>query len=338
MNDTEAKTKKSEASRCARNRRLHSRPFPIAELPIEKAQKVAASLAGRGNLVLQMLRALRAHWPEYAIEAALLGLFMVSAGAFTILLEHPASPVAAALSDPFVRRVCGGVAMGLTALGLIFSPLGYRSGAHLNPAVTLSFWRLGKVQTWDAVFYVLAQFLGGLAGVALVAAFAGTYFSHAAVNYVATVPGYAGAGVAAAAEFAISFVLMLAVLITSNHPQLTRYTPFVAAALTAIFITFEAPLSGASMNPARTFASSVVGQIWTALWVYFTAPVLAMQCAAILYRRSGRVVYCAKLHHHNSARCIFNCAFGKLAARELGARANSSENAASNLQPHRMGC
>lgn len=147
-----------------------------------------------------------------------------------------------------------------------------------------------------------------------------------------------GAGVAAVAEFAISFVLMFAVLITSNHPRLTRATPFVAAALVAIFITFEAPLSGTSMNPARTFGSSVVGQIWTALWVYFTAPVLAMQCAAIIYRRSGRVVYCAKLHHHNSARCIFNCAFAELAARELGARANSSENAASKLPPHRIGC
>ncbi len=127
-----------------------------------------------------------------------------------------------------------------------------------------------------------------------------------------------GTGVAFAAEFAISFVLMLTVLNVSDRPRLSRYTPFFAAMLVATFITFEAPFSGMSMNPARTFGSAFVGQIWTALWIYFTAPVLAMLCAAFVYRRTGRVVYCAKLHHHNGARCIFNCAFRQLADREEG--------------------
>ena len=58
-----------------------------------------------------------------------------------------------------------GAIMGLTAIGLIYSPWGQQSGAHLNPAVTLTFWRLGKVATWDALFYVLAQFAGGALGV-----------------------------------------------------------------------------------------------------------------------------------------------------------------------------
>lgn len=70
------------------------------------------------------------------------------------------------------------------------------------------------------------------------------------------------------------------------------------------------------MNPARTFGSALVGNLWTALWIYFTAPVLAMQLAALVYQRSGRVVYCAKLHHHNGARCIFRCAFGELLDKE----------------------
>ena len=59
-----------------------------------------------------------------------------------------------------------GVAMGSTAVALIFSPLGKRSGAHFNPSVTLTFFRLGKIKAWDAVFYVLFQFAGGIAGVA----------------------------------------------------------------------------------------------------------------------------------------------------------------------------
>jgi len=72
-----------------------------------------------------------------------------------------------------------------------------------------------------------------------------------------------------------------------------------------------------SMNPARTFASAYVGHLWTALWVYFTAPVIAMQLAAALYLRSKREIYCAKYHHHNNARCIFNCRFPELLKQEL---------------------
>lgn len=259
-----------------------------------------------------MLRALRSHWPEYLIEATLLGLFMVSASVFTILLEHPASPITNAVPDAFVRRTLIGVAMGITALALILSPIGKRSGAHFNPAVTLTFWRLGKVQTWDAVFYVVAQFFGGIVGVAVVAAAIPRLLADPSVNFVATLPGVAGIGVAFAAEFVIAFVLMLTVLNVSNHARLARYTPFFAATLAATYINFEAPLSGMSMNPARTFGSAFVGHVWTGLWIYFTAPVLAMQVAALVYRRSGRVVYCAKLHHHNGARCIFNCTFGQL--------------------------
>jgi aquaporin Z len=180
--------------------------------------------------------------------------------------------------------------------------------------VTLTFWRLGKVKLWDAVYYVAAQFVGGVAGVVLVAAIAPRLLADASVNFVATVPGSAGTGVAFGAEFGISFVLMLTILYVSNHPRLARYTPFFAATLVATFITFEAPYSGMSMNPARTFGSAFVGHVWTELWIYFTAPVLAMFCAALVYRRTGRFVHCAKLHHHNGARCIFNCAFGQIMA------------------------
>src|SRR5882724_10280959 len=112
-----------------------------------------------------MLRALKEHWPEYVCEAAELGLFMISAGLFTILLFHPQSPALGLIPNPFIRRTLTGLAMGGTAIALVFSPFGKRSGAHFNPAVTLTFWWLGKVKNWDAVFYILAQFIGGVAGV-----------------------------------------------------------------------------------------------------------------------------------------------------------------------------
>jgi len=104
-----------------------------------------------------MLSALKKHWPEYLMEAAGLGIFMVSASVLTILLYHPASPALKILPEEFPRRVFTGLAMGLTAIGIIYSPWGKQSGAHLNPAVTLTFFRLGKVAPWDAAFYLIAR-------------------------------------------------------------------------------------------------------------------------------------------------------------------------------------
>lgn len=159
-----------------------------------------------------MLAVLRRHWPEYLLEAAGLGLFMVSACLFATFLGHPASPVLQVVVDPLVRRLCMGVAMGLTAVSLIYSPWGQRSGAHFNPAVTLTFFRLRKVAPWDAFFYVLAHFAGGIAGVLLASACLGHLLAHPAVNYVATAPGITGVGIAFMAEFVMAFGLMSMVL------------------------------------------------------------------------------------------------------------------------------
>src|SRR5215472_2016083 len=140
--------------------------------------------------------ALRKHWPEYLIEGWALGSFMVSAGFVATALGAPQSALSATVVDPMLRNVVAGVAMGLTAVALIHSPWGKRSGAHMNPAVTLTFLRLGKTNPWDALFFVTAQVLGGLSGVLLVAALAGHAFSDPPVSYAATLPGPSGPGAA----------------------------------------------------------------------------------------------------------------------------------------------
>jgi len=255
-----------------------------------------------------MRRALRKHWPEYLMEAGGLGIFMVSACAFASLLFHPASPLAALLGGPFARRALMGLAMAFTAVALIYSPWGKRSGAHFNPAVTLTFVRLGKVRGWDAVFYIAAQCVGGVTGVMVAGAVARPFVADPAVNYVVTVPGAAGAGVAFAAEVGIAFGLMSIVLATSNTPRLAPFTGLCAGALVATYITLEAPLSGMSMNPARTLASAVPAATWRAFWVYLTAPLAGMLLAAEVYRHGARrSVLCAKLQHDHARRCIFRC-------------------------------
>jgi aquaporin Z len=263
---------------------------------------VAAATAELGN---SMFAALKAHWPEYLMEAAGLGIFMMSACVFGALLEYPVSPVHQTIRDPIARRILMGLARGLTAVGLIYSPWGKQSGAHFNPAVTLTFCWLGKVTAWDACFYTVAQFLGGLAGVLLTVALLGQWLADPAVNYAVTAPGPAGQVIAFLAEFLISFGLMLAVLITSNIRRAARFTGLFAGALMAIYIVVEAPYSGMSMNPARTLASALPARNWTGLWLYFAAPLLGMVLAGEVYLLSFGRVYCAKLHHDNDKRCIF---------------------------------
>lgn len=256
-----------------------------------------------------MIDALSTHWPEYLIEGSLLGVFMFIACGVVVLIEHPASPVRRAMPLGTARRVIIGLLMGLTAIALIFSPLGRRSGAHMNPATTLTFLALGKVRMWDAAFYVLAQFLGGLIGVMVARRVLGRSVAHERVRYAATRPGARGRGFAWAGEFTIAFIMMSMVLITSNRSDLAPYTGIFAGALVALFIIFEAPLSGMSLNPARSLASALPARTLTALWIYFTAPPLGMLAAAGVYVGVSGLgnVHCAKLDHRGHSRCIFNC-------------------------------
>jgi aquaporin Z len=257
------------------------------------------------------LEAMRRHWPEYLMESGELGLFMLSACAFATLLQHPASPVMSLVGSDISRRAVMGAAMGATAISIVMSPWGKQSGAHFNPAVTLTFFRLGKVKLWDALFYVAAQFIGGALGVGLASALLRGALGHNAVRYAATVPGARGIAVAFIAELVISFGLMLTVLFVSNRESIARFTPYFSGALVATYICVEAPLSGMSMNPARTFASAFYAMYWHALWIYFSAPLLGMLAAAELFLRTrgGAAPKCAKLHHANNKRCIFRCGY-----------------------------
>jgi aquaporin Z len=247
----------------------------------------------------------RDHAPEYLMEAAGLGLFMVSACGFGALLEHPASALRGALPDPFVRRLLMGCAMGATAIALIYSPWGRRSGAHLNPAVTLAFLRLGMVRRRDAAWYVAAQFAGAVAGVQLAALFLRPWIADPAVRWVVTRPGPHGAWIAFAAEVGMTFVLMSVVLEVSSRARWARWTGACAGLLVALYIAFEAPVSGMSLNPARTFGSALAAGDWTAWWAYVMAPLFGMQFAATLRLHAQRRIACAKLHHENRYRCIF---------------------------------
>jgi aquaporin Z len=257
---------------------------------------------------LSAIASLRHHWPEYLMEVGEVGCYLFVACVASTLLQHPASIVRQSISSGVARRALLGLAMGATAIAIVISPWGKRSGGHFNPAVTLTFYRLGKVEFWDAWFYVTAQFLGALSGVALARYLLRGALAHRAIRYAVTVPGIYGSAVAFAAELTISFILMSAVLFTTNRKGLASYTAYFVGVLIAMYYTFEAPLSGMSTNPARTFGSALHAKYWHALWIYFIAPALGMLAAGQLFLRvrGGAPPYCAKLHHGNCERCIFH--------------------------------
>jgi aquaporin Z len=136
----------------------------------------------------------------------------------------------------------------------------------------------------------------------------GGALAEPSVHYVLTEPGTHGELGAWLAEFVIACVMMSVVLGVNAVPRFARHTGWFAAALVALFITFEAPLSGMSLNPARTFASAVVANSWNGFWIYVTAPLAGMLVGVELRRWLARDRgCCGKLVHDRSVRCFLEC-------------------------------
>ena len=230
----------------------------------------------------------KAEFRKYIDEALGLGLFMVSAAFFDALIQYPGLPIRRIISSAFLRRFIVGLAMGLTALYIFTSKFGKQSGAYINPAVTLIRLRLGDIKLIDAFFYIIFQLTGGSLGVYLVTLLFPLWMKHPDINYVVTEPGKAGVLIAFILEFFISFLLIAVVLFMSIKKQWDKYTPYVVSTLITLFITFESPYSGMSMNPARTFASAIVAGDWKYFWLYCTAPLMGMFTGEVLYRSTKK--------------------------------------------------
>lgn len=190
-----------------------------------------------------MIELFKRHYPEYLMEAVELGLFMISAGVFVSLIEYDGFIFKKLIPAVQIRLVLVGIAMGLTAILLINSKFGKRSGAHMNPALTLTFYRLGKIKFWDAVFYILFQFIGGTLGVYIVYLIFGKVFAEPPVNFVITVPMNISITIPFVAEALMSFLLMAMVLFTTNKVSLAKYTGMIAGIMLAIFMIAASDLS-----------------------------------------------------------------------------------------------
>lgn len=223
------------------------------------------------------------------MEAAGLAGFVVGASLLTVFLEHPELPVIQSPlgQHPWLRRVPLGIILGAYIAGVVYL-FGKRSGAHINPAVTWAFYRLGKINFADSVFYTLAQFAGAVAAAQIMKLALGDFYSDAAIRYALTEPAkwdHSGA-TAFGAEFFISFVLMFACLVAANSSRLEKLVAPITGVLIALYLVVETPYSGMSLNPARSFGSALAANEWRYLWIYFVAPPLAMLLAAEIFQRT----------------------------------------------------
>lgn len=222
------------------------------------------------------------NWKHYLQEAVGLSIFMISACFFGATLEGDTT-LHHTIPDNFTRTILMGILMGATALFIFYSPWTSPSGSHINPAVTLSFFRLGKMCHWDFIFYILFQIAGGTIAVYIMQQLMGDILVAAPVNSVVTVPGKAGVWPAAMIELVIAFITMTMVLFTSHHPKWKTYTRIIAACLVCAWVVIAGPISGFGMNPARSFASALPADIWKSFWIYVFVPVAGMLAASEYY-------------------------------------------------------
>jgi aquaporin Z len=242
-------------------------------------------ITGKGGFT-QMKASFMKNWKHYLQEALGLAIFMISACFFGALLESQTSSWHKALSNDFVRMVIMGILMGATALFIFYSPWTSPSGSHINPAVTLTFWRLGKMCPYDTFFFILFQFAGGTISVFVMQWIMGDALVEPPVNSVVTVPGKAGIWIAFFTEFIIAFITMSVVLFTSAHQRHKKYTRILAGCLVCCWVILAAPFSGFGMNPARSFASAFPAHTWTAFWIYLFVPFISMLLASEVYLHS----------------------------------------------------
>ena len=255
-----------------------------ASREVRVAFKLPSLKARSRTCLLSMLAFIGRHWRHYLAEAGGLAFFMLGASTITTQLRYKEAWLHGVITDPFAQLATLGLLMSFVVAIIIYNPWGNKSGAHINPAVTIAMWRLGKIDTHDALFYIASQFAGAVAAVQVAGLILGKGYTKAGTNYVVTQPGEAGATAAFIAEWIISFVLMMVTLWALNNAKREKFAGLMIAILIGFYLVVEEPYSGMSLNPARSFASAFAARDWKDLWTYFVAPITATLAAAELFR------------------------------------------------------
>jgi MIP family channel proteins len=201
-------------------------------------------------------------------------------GTFTLVFAGTGAVMVNAISDGAVTHIGISFVFGAVVAALIYS-IGHLSGAHFNPAVTLAFWTSGFFPKRRVIPYILAQCLGAIAASFLLLISLGRIG-----NLGATLPLNGNWLQSLVLEFVLTFILMFVILGSGLDRRAHIGFAGLAIGLTVgVEAAFMGPITGASMNPARSLGPALISGIWQHHWVYWVAPILGAQFAVIIYRQ-----------------------------------------------------
>jgi aquaporin Z len=238
--------------------------------------------------------------PWLLFGAELVGTALLIAVGLSIIILNfgQGSPLLQLMPDVGERRLLTGFLFGTTGALIALSPLGKESGAHLNPVVTLAFWLTGKLKARHALGYILSQLLGAALGALPLLAW-GEMGRSLAFGATLPGPGY-GVWPALLGEVATTFFLIIGLFFFLRHPLLRSFTPALFPFLYAVMVFLEAPISGTSTNPARSFGPALISKNWLDWWIYWLGPMLGMLLGLAVFRFTGLgwlKIEVAKLYH-----------------------------------------
>jgi aquaporin Z len=242
----------------------------------------------------------RVRWRLFFSELIGTALLVLGGLSIVIVMFGEGSPMARLVPHEPLRMTLTAFLFGSIGSMIALSQIGKESGAHINPAVTMAFWMMHKLDLRAAVGYIIAQLSGAAIGALPLLAWGSM---GASVAFGATLPGdgYSTAMVLLG-EVVTTFGLIATLFVFLGFRHLRRYTPFVIPFLYAVMVPFESHISGTSTNPARTFGPALISGRWDEWWIYWVGPLAGMWLAVVVCSSLARRIEVAKLYHFESDR------------------------------------
>lgn len=253
-----------------------------------------------GAVATESARDWRVRWRLFFSEVIGTAALLLGGLSVVIVMSADGSPVARMLPNDTVRMAVTGFLFGCVGGGIALSRVGTESGAHINPAVTMGFWLMRKLDARTAIGYIVAQLVGAGLGVLPLLAFGPM---GASVAFGATIPGegYATSTVVMG-EAVTTFGLIAVLCIFLGFRHLRRFTPFTMPLLYGVIVPLEARISGTSTNPARSFGPALISGRWDGWWIYWLGPMIGMVAAILACSAIAKRIEVAKLYHFETDR------------------------------------
>ena len=242
----------------------------------------------------------RVRWRLFFSEAIGTAVLVCGGLSVVVVMSGEGSPMGRFVPNEWLRTALTAFLFGCVGTAVTLSRVGKESGAHINPAVTMGFWMMRKLDTRAAAGYIVAQLLGASLGALPLLAWGPMGRS---VAFGATIPGagYSTASVVLG-DVVTTFGLVATLWVCLAVRQLRPYTPFVIPLLYAVMVPLEAQISGTSTNPARTFGPALISGRWDGWWIYWVGPMLGMLIAVLVCSALVRRIKVAKLYHFQTDR------------------------------------